>query len=157
MTRATIAILAQTPVHKWQQRHHDDGKDACNNKCAYHGAGSAAELPGRMRNRFPCVCRSGVGGRLIWNRLSGDQLISTQSIQPWLGLRFYPPKSPPSLISSSPNIQHWLISAFNGWRSPCKHSACCWPPIAITLLSSHRCHQIAVILLPSSKCRCRRH
>ncbi len=37
-----------------------------------------------MQNRFPCICHSGVGGRLIWNQLSGDQLISTQSIPPWL-------------------------------------------------------------------------
>ncbi len=42
---------------------------------AHHGADSAALLPGRMRNRTPHVCRSGVGGRLIWNWLSGDQLI----------------------------------------------------------------------------------
>ncbi len=32
---------------------------------AHHGTDSAALLPGRMRNRFLCVCRSGVGGRLI--------------------------------------------------------------------------------------------
>jgi hypothetical protein len=28
MTRATIAILAKTPVHKWQQRHHDEDNNA---------------------------------------------------------------------------------------------------------------------------------
>ncbi len=32
---------------------------------AHHGADSAALLPGRMRNRAPCVCPSGVGERLI--------------------------------------------------------------------------------------------
>ncbi len=55
---------------------------------AHHGANSAALLPGCMRNRMPCVCHSGVGGRLIWNQLSGGQLISTQSIPPRIGLRF---------------------------------------------------------------------
>ncbi len=51
---------------------------------AHHGANSAALLPGCMWNRFLCVCHSGVGRRLIWNWLSGDQLISTQSIPPQL-------------------------------------------------------------------------
>jgi hypothetical protein len=51
---------------------------------AHHGADSTALLPGCMQNRFPCVCHSGVGRRLIWNWLSGDELISTQSISPWL-------------------------------------------------------------------------
>jgi hypothetical protein len=119
----------------------------------HHGADSAALLPGRMRNRAPCVCRSGMGGRSIQNQLSGDQLISTQSIPPLLGLRFYPPKSPPSLVSSSPNFPHRLIVAFNGWYSNCKRSACRWPPIAITSSSSHRRRPIAVVLSPSSKRR----
>ena len=49
---------------------------------AHHGTNSAALLPGCMWNRFLCVCHSGVGGRLIWNQLSGDQSIFTQSILP---------------------------------------------------------------------------
>jgi hypothetical protein len=32
---------------------------------AHHGANSAALLPGCTRNRAPCVCQSGVGGRSI--------------------------------------------------------------------------------------------
>ncbi len=124
---------------------------------AHNGANSAALLPGCMWNMAPCVCRSGVGRRSIWNQLSGDQLISTQSIPPRLSLRFYPPKLPLSLVSSSPNCPHWLIVAFNGWCSTCKHSACCWPPIAITSSSSHCCPPIAIVLLPSLKCCCRRH
>jgi hypothetical protein len=38
-----VTKTAETPSHQqWQLLHHDDGKDACNNKRAYHGAGSAA-------------------------------------------------------------------------------------------------------------------
>jgi hypothetical protein len=60
------SMMKETPAHSRRQlRHHNDGKDACINKGAYHGADSAAVLLGRMRNRFSCVCRSGVGGRLI--------------------------------------------------------------------------------------------
>jgi hypothetical protein len=60
---------AETPAHQRQKgHHHDNGKDTCVNKRAYHGADRAAVLLGRMRNRFSCICRSGVGGGLIWNR-----------------------------------------------------------------------------------------
>ncbi len=100
------STTAETPAHQRRQwRHHDDGKDACINKRAYHGADSAAILLGRMRNRFSCVCRSGVGGRLIWNRLSGDQSPLNQ-FHRYSFLSFCPPKSPISLVSSSQNCPH---------------------------------------------------
>jgi hypothetical protein len=38
-----VTKTAETPTHqRWQWLHHDGGKDACNNKRAYHGAGTAA-------------------------------------------------------------------------------------------------------------------
>jgi hypothetical protein len=38
------------------------------------------------------------------------------------------------------------------WQSTCKLSACCWPPITITLSSSHCCCPIAVVQMPLSNC-----
>jgi hypothetical protein len=38
-----VTKMAETPSHqRWQWLHHDNGKDACNNKRANNGTGSAA-------------------------------------------------------------------------------------------------------------------
>jgi hypothetical protein len=109
------------------------------NKCAYHGANSAALLPESMQNRFPCVYRPGVGGRLIWIWLSGYQWISTQSIPPRLFSEVLSPKSPLSLVSSSPNCHiSWLLLCMDGAAlARILHVAGCPSP-------SHRCCPIVV-------------
>ncbi len=62
------------------------------------------------------------------------------------------PKLSLSLVDSSPNCPHKLISALDGWYSARKPFACYWLTIAITLLPSHchRCHHIVIVPLLSS-------
>jgi hypothetical protein len=113
---------------------------------AYHGTDSPALLPGSMRNRFPCVCHSGMCGKLIWNHSSGDEVIFTQLLPPRPFSVFpSPTKSSLSLVDSSPNCRHELIVSSDGWHSACK-------PIAIRSLSFHcrRCRYIVVVPLLSS-------
>ncbi len=67
---------------------------------AHHGAISAALLWGCIQNRFLWICCSGVGERfeINWSPLNQFHLHSLP--------RFYPPKSPLSLVSSYPNCPH---------------------------------------------------
>ncbi len=97
---------AETPAHQQQQWcHHNNGKDACINKHAYHDTNSAAELLRRMRNRFSCVCCSGAGRRLIWNWLCGDQSPLNQfHLNSFPS--FCPSNLPLSLVSSFQNCPH---------------------------------------------------
>ncbi len=59
-------------------------------------------------------------------------------------LSFRSPKSSLSLVDSSPNCQHKLIVASDGWHSACE-------PIAIRSSSfhCHSCHRIVVVPLSS--------
>ncbi len=112
------------------------------NKHAYHCADSAALLPGCMRNRFPCVCRTEVGGRLIWNQLSGDQLISTQSIPPQL---FSEVLSPQITLFSHlllPKLS-LLVDCCLGWVAQHLQVFCIF-------LATHHHHIVAVPLLLSN-------
>ncbi len=98
-----------------------------------------------MRNRFPCVCCSGVGGRLIWNQLSGDQLISTQSIPPQLisGVLF--PQIAPLSHLLLPKLST-LVDCCLGLEAQHLQAFC-------MLLATH-CHHIVVVPLLLSNCRC---
>ncbi len=58
-------------------------------------------------------------------------------------LSFRPPKSSLSLVNSSPNCQHKLIVALDGWHSACK-------PIAIRSLSFHCNRHHCIVVVPSS-------
>ncbi len=71
---------------------------------AYHGADSAALLPGRMRNRLWCLFCSGVGGKLVWNWSSGDEMISTQLLPPW----------PFSVLPSPQIVPLWYGASLGG-------------------------------------------
>jgi hypothetical protein len=67
-------------------------------------------------------------------------VISTQS----------PPPLSLSLVDSSLNCRHKLIVASDGWHGTCERSACRWPPIAITSLSSNRNRRHLIIVIRSS-------
>ncbi len=139
-------MTAETPAHQWWQwHHHNNGEDACINKCAYHGTDSAVLLPGHMRNRFPCVCCSGVSGRLIWNQLIGDQLISTQSIPSQLFSEVLSLQITPLSCLLLPKLST-LVDCCLGWVVQHLQAFC-------MLLAAH-CHHIVVIPLLSSNCRC---
>ncbi len=112
---------------------------------AHHGADSTAILPGHMRNRFPCVCHSEVDERLIWNQLSRNQLISTQSILPRL---FSVVLSPQIALLSHlllPKLSI-LVDCCLGWVAQHLQAFC-------MLLATH-CHHIVVVPLLLSNCHC---
>ncbi len=137
--------IAEMPLHQqWKWLHHNNGKDACNCKRAYHGAVSPALLPGCMRNRFPCVCHSGAGRWLIWNQLSGDQLISTQSILPRLFSEVLSPQTAPLSCLLLPKLST-LVDCCLGWVVQHLQAFC-------MLLTAHHHHIVVIPLLPSN-CR----
>jgi hypothetical protein len=92
-----------------------------------------------------CVCCPGVGGRLIWNWLSGDQLISTQSVPPWLFSEVLPPQISPLSCFLLPKLST-LVDCCFGWMAQHLHTF--W-----MLLASH-CHLIVVLPLSLSNCHC---
>ncbi len=110
---------------------------------AHHGANSTALLPGCMWNRMLCVCCSGVGGRLIWNWLSWDQLI-TQSIPPWFLFEVLSPQIGPLSHLLLPKLST-LVDCWLRWMAQHLQAFC-------MLLATHRYH-IVVIPLSSSNCR----
>ncbi len=107
-----------------------------------------------MQNRFPCVCRSGVDGRLIWNRLRGDQLISTQSIPPRLFPEVLSPQIAPLFCLLLPKLST-LVDFCLGWVAQHLQAFCmslaahCHHIVVVPSLSSNRHHPIAVLKLPS--------
>jgi hypothetical protein len=98
-----------------------------------------------MRNRFPCICRSGVGKRLKWNQLSGDQLISTQSISPQLFLEVLSPQLTALFCLLLPKLST-LVDFCLGWVVQYLQAFC-------MSLAAH-CHHIVVVPSLSSNCRC---
>jgi hypothetical protein len=98
-----------------------------------------------MQNRFPCVCCSGVGRRMIWNRLSGDQLISTQSISPQLFPEVLSPQIAPLFCIFLPKLSTLVDFCF-GWVAQHLQAFC------MSLATHH--HHIIVIPLLSSNCHC---
>jgi hypothetical protein len=107
-----------------------------------------------MQNRFPCICRSGVGGRLIWNQLSGDQLISTQSIPPQLFPKVLSPQITPLFCLLLPKLST-LVDFCLGWVT--QHLQVFCMPLAthhhhiivVPSLSSNCCRPIAILKSPS--------
>ena len=85
------------------------------NKHAYHGANSAALLPGSMWNKFQCFFCSGVDRKLIWNWLSGDEVIPTKLPPPWPFCCLFP-QNCPSISSPSPQTVDvsWLLHRMGG-------------------------------------------
>ena len=78
-------------------------------------------------------------------------MISTQSPPPRPFSVTPPPKLSLSLVNSSPNCQHKLIVASDGWRGARDLSVCRWPPIAIASLSSNRnCRHLIIVVQSSS-------
>jgi hypothetical protein len=98
-----------------------------------------------MWNRFPCVCQSWVGGGLIWNQLSRDQLISTHSIP---SRRFsevlYPQIAP---------LSHLLIPKLSTFIDCCLGWVVQHLQAFCMSLATH-CHHIVVVPSLSSNCRC---
>ncbi len=112
---------------------------------ADHGANIAALLPGRIQNRFSCICHSRVCGKLIWNQLSGDQLISTQSIPPRPVSEVLSPQIAPLSCLLLPKLST-LVDWCLGWVA--QHLQ------AFFMLLAAHCHHIVVIPLSSSNCCC---
>jgi hypothetical protein len=123
------------PSRRWQRR--------LRQKTYYHGADSTAVLLGRMQNRFLCVCRSGVGGRLIWNRLSGDQSLLNQFHLDFS--EFLSPQIAPLSCLILPKLST-LVDCCLGWMAQHLQAFC-------MLLATHRHHIVAV---PSSSSNRRR-
>ena len=96
-----------------------------------------------MQNRFSCVCHSGVGKRLIWNQLSEDQLISTQSIPPRLFFEVLSPQIAPLSCLLLPKLST-LVDCCLRWVAQHLQAFC-------KLLAIH-CHHIVVVPLSLSNC-----
>ncbi len=125
---------------------------------AHHCADSAALLPVCMQIRFPCVCRSGVGKRTIWNWLSGDQLISTQSIPPQLVSEVLSPQIAPLSCLLLPQLST-LVDCYLGWVAQHLQAFCMLDAhrhhIVVVPLSSYNCHLLAQTL--KRCCCCHQH
>jgi hypothetical protein len=106
-----------------------------------------------MRNRFSCICRSGVGGRLIWNLLCGDQSPLNQfHLDSFLS--FCPPKLPLSLSHLILPKLSTLVDCCFGWMAQHLQAFCMLLAthlhhiVAVPSLLSNHCHPIAVLELP---------
>jgi hypothetical protein len=98
-----------------------------------------------MQNMFQCVCCSGMGKKMIWNWLNGDEVIYTQSIPPQLFSEALSPQIAPVSCLLLPTLST-LVYCCLGWVSQHLQAFC-------MLLAAH-CHHIVVIPLLSSNCCC---
>ncbi len=120
------------------------------NKHAYHGANSAALLPGSMRNKFQCFFCSGVDRKLIWNWLSGDEVIPTKLPPPWPFCCLFP-QNCPSISSPSPQTVDVSCCCIE-WAV--QRSQISWLPLAV-----HHGSIIIIVIVQSSSswCHCYCH
>jgi hypothetical protein len=99
------------------------------------------------------MCLPGVGGRLIWNQLSGDQLISTQSTPPQLFSEVLSSQIAPLYCLLLPKLST-LVDFCLGWMVQYLQVLCmllaihCHHIVVGQSLSSNRCRPISILELP---------
>ncbi len=100
-------MMAETPLHQWWQwLHHNNGKDACNNKRAYPG--TKAQPNSQDACGIGSLAFAALGWAKGWFGIDWVEINWSPLNQFHLNLflRFYPPKLLLSLVSSSPNCPH---------------------------------------------------